>query len=250
MRLALLSDIHGNLPALEAVVADIARRGADRVVNLGDSLSGPLLPRETAQYLMGAGWLSIAGNHERQLLCFRPGHGGPSDAYAHAQLTDAEFAWLSALPATARLGADAHEDVLLCHGTPDDDARYFLESIAGETLVLASPGAIEARRGGARAALIACGHTHVPRAVRLADGTLVVNPGSVGLPAYTDDTPVFHRAETGSPDARYAIVERSGSRTWTVEHRVVPYDHAAMAALARTRNRPDWALALETGSTR
>ena len=55
MRIALLSDIHGNLAALEAVVADIDRRGADRIVNLGDSLSGPLLPRETAQYLMAAG---------------------------------------------------------------------------------------------------------------------------------------------------------------------------------------------------
>ena len=56
MRIALVSDIHGNLPALEAVAADIRRRGADRVVNLGDNLSGPLLPRETAQWLMASGY--------------------------------------------------------------------------------------------------------------------------------------------------------------------------------------------------
>lgn len=57
MRLALLSDIHGNLPALRAVMADLARRGVDRVVNLGDSLSGPLLPQATAECLMAQDWL-------------------------------------------------------------------------------------------------------------------------------------------------------------------------------------------------
>jgi predicted phosphodiesterase len=68
MRIAVVSDIHGNLPALEAVVADIARRGVDAVVNLGDSLSGPLLPLETAQFLMAQSWTHLAGNHERQVL--------------------------------------------------------------------------------------------------------------------------------------------------------------------------------------
>ena len=73
MRLALVSDIHGNLAALEAVAADIRRRGADSVVNLGDNLSGPLLPLETAHFLMASGWLSLAGYHERQLLACDPG---------------------------------------------------------------------------------------------------------------------------------------------------------------------------------
>lgn len=68
MRIAILADIHGNLPALEAVADDLDRRGVDAVVNLGDSLSGPLLPRETAQFLMARDWLHLAGNHERQLL--------------------------------------------------------------------------------------------------------------------------------------------------------------------------------------
>lgn len=110
MRIAFVSDIHGNLAALEAVAADIARHGADRVVNLGDNLSGPLLPRETAQWLMASDWLSLAGNHERQVLQLRPGHGGPSDQYAHAQLTEAEFVWMRSLTHTLRLD----EDVLLC----------------------------------------------------------------------------------------------------------------------------------------
>ena len=64
-RYAILSDIHGNLPALEAVVADAEAQGCDIFVNLGDTLSGPLWPRETAEYLMARDWPTIAGNHER-----------------------------------------------------------------------------------------------------------------------------------------------------------------------------------------
>ena len=82
MRIALVSDIHGNLPALEAVAADIKRRGADIVVNIGDSLSGPLLPLETAQFLMAQDWVHLAGNHERQILTLHAGSGA-SDTFAH-----------------------------------------------------------------------------------------------------------------------------------------------------------------------
>ncbi|MDB5892952.1 MAG: metallophosphoesterase, partial [Rhodoferax sp.] len=79
MRIAVVSDIHGNLPALQAVAADIARRGVDQVVNLGDSLSGPLMPLATARDLMARDWVHLAGNHERQLLNARVGTLGASD---------------------------------------------------------------------------------------------------------------------------------------------------------------------------
>lgn len=91
MRIALLSDIHGNLAALEAVVLDIRRRGADLIVNLGDSLSGPLLPLQTAQYLMAENWLSLAGNHERQILTHSQERRSASDAYAYSQITSKEL---------------------------------------------------------------------------------------------------------------------------------------------------------------
>lgn len=64
MRIAVLSDIHGNLGSLQAVVDDFAGRAVDAVVNLGDSLSGPLLPRETAGFLMAQDWVQLRGNHE------------------------------------------------------------------------------------------------------------------------------------------------------------------------------------------
>ena len=76
MRIAVLSDIHGNLEALKAVLRDLADRRVDTIVNLGDSLSGPLQPSETAAFLMAQPWPQLAGNHERQLLDFAPERRG------------------------------------------------------------------------------------------------------------------------------------------------------------------------------
>lgn len=242
MRIALVSDIHGNLPALEAVVADIGRRGVDQIVNLGDLLSGPLLPRETAQYLMAQGWVTLAGNHERQLL--DPAHParGESDVYAQAQLGRSELDWLAGLPATVQLT----DEVFLCHGTPDSDAAYFLETAVPGGMRVASPDEVLRRLGAQRSPVVACGHTHIPRCLRTAGGQLLVNPGSVGLPAYDDDHPCRHVAETGSPDARYAIIERCQG-AWSAALHAVPYDHEPMARLAEQRGRPEWAVALRSG---
>ena len=85
MRIAVVTDIHGNLAALQAVVQDIQRRGVDQVINLGDSVSGPLLPLQTARYLMASGWLHLAGNHERQVLTQGPEQWSAADAHAHAR---------------------------------------------------------------------------------------------------------------------------------------------------------------------
>jgi putative phosphoesterase len=239
MRIAIVSDIHGNLPALEAVLRDIGRRGVDRVVNLGDSLSGPLMVRETARFLMAQDWVQLAGNHERQVLAGSP---GASDDYARSQLGAAELAWMATLKPSLWL----NEDVLLCHGTPDSDVTYFLESVAPDHMRLASIAEVDQRLGDVRAELVACGHTHVQRSVRASNGTLIVNPGSVGLQAYDDDHPVFHQVENGSPDARYAIVERIAGE-WISTLIAVPYDFRAMADLAQRNGRPDWARALLTG---
>jgi hypothetical protein len=105
---------------------------------------------------------------------------------------------------------------------------------------------IDARLGPVDAQLVACGHTQVPRVVRASGGQLIVNPGSVGLQAYDDIHPHPHVVETGSPDARYAVVERRATG-WTAMLVSVPYDHAGMAALAMANGRPDWAAALATG---
>ena len=95
MKIAALSDIHGNLFALDAVLADIERRGADLIVNLGDILSGPLLPRETADRLMALQLPTVRGNHERQVLSMDPADMGASDRYAFDTITDAQRDWIA-----------------------------------------------------------------------------------------------------------------------------------------------------------
>lgn len=240
--LAVLSDIHGNLPALEAVLADVARHAVDATINLGDIASGPLWPRATVARLMALDLPTIAGNHERQVLA--GGALGASDAFAAAALDDAQRAWLRALPATLRLG-----DVHLCHGTPDDDLTMWLETRTATAVQAATAADVTARARPALtagASLLVCGHSHVPRVVALDAATTIVNPGSVGLPAWRDDDDPTHGVELGSPHARYAIVAR-GAAGWDVTLRAVRYDHAAAARRAAANGRPEWAHALATG---
>ena len=239
MRIAIVSDVHGNLPALRAVVDDIARRGVDAIVNLGDSLSGPLLPLETAEYLMAQPWLQLAGNHERYLLDFSPAKRGLSDQYAHARLTPPVFEWMAKLKPAMSFS----DEVFLCHATPRRDDEFFLDTIEGSQIRAGSAQEIEERLGSIAAPVVACGHTHIPRVVRTDRDQLLLNPGSVGLQAYLEGRAVV---ENGAPDARYAVVERRNG-AWSAQLLAVPYDHASMADLAKSHGRPDWETALQCG---
>ncbi len=256
MKLAVISDIHGNLLALQAVLADIARQGIEQTVNLGDILSGPLQPAETADLLMAQAFPTIRGNHERQVLTLLDRPDGPldqstTDGYTVRQLRPAHLAWLRGLPASLALNAD----VLLCHGTPASDLQYWLETVVPGFGQEGSPGVraatsaeVAARLGPATHPVVLCGHTHVPRLVQ-SGGVLVVNPGSVGLPAYDDEHPHPHVIENGAPHARYAVLEKT-AQGWQVDLRAVPYDHLAQAAVAARNGREDWAHALATGFVR
>jgi predicted phosphodiesterase len=245
MRIAAISDIHGNLHALDAVLADIGRRGADLTVNLGDILSGPLQPRETAERLMALELPTISGNHERQLLAPDRDAMGPSDRHAAEVTTERQRRWLMALPATLW----ATDEVFLCHATPDSDVECYLEDIRAGELIPTSLAHIERRTAGCAASLIFCGHTHIPRVARLANGQTIVNPGSVGIQAYDGHHPTPHTVEIGSPHARYAIVERTANG-WLTEQIAVPYDWESAARIAERHARPDWVRALRTGFVR
>lgn len=244
MRLAAIADIHGNHLALEAVLADIDRLGVDVTVNLGDHLSGPLEAGKTADILLATDMLSIRGNHDRWILEQAPETMGPSDRWAHDQLTGAHKAWLADLPATRTVDGR----IFLCHGTPSSDTTYWLERVHSDaTISMNTLEDIEAAAEGIDCPVILCAHTHIPRAVRLTDGRMVVNPGSVGCPGYDDDSPpIPHIMQTGSPDASYALLEEVNGR-WQVSFRQVPYDSGTMAGLAAERGRPVWASALATG---
>jgi diadenosine tetraphosphatase ApaH/serine/threonine PP2A family protein phosphatase len=246
MRFAAIADVHGNYLALEAVIADIRAQGIDEIVNLGDMASGPLDARRTMDTLMALDAVHVLGNHDRWLIDRPPEKMGAWERPAYPQLDAVHLDWLRTVPPT-RIFRDR---VFLCHATPADDNVYWLETVTPDGAVTMSPlGAIEQEAEGILQPLILCGHTHLARAVRLGDGRLVVNPGSVGSPGYSYHLPFPHVIEAGTPDARYAILQlRSGH--WQVTFRHVPYDHDAMAALARGHGDLEFASALATGWVR
>lgn len=238
--LAVIADIHGNSAALDAVLADIAAQGIEDIVNLGDVLSGPLDPAGTAERLMPLGLPTVRGNHDRWLLEGRP--GGWEDATL-PHLTPDMRDWLSTMPPCLY----HHERIFLCHATPADDLAYWLHRATSEGHMRpATREEAEAPAAGIDCPVLLCGHTHLRAAVRLRDGRLVVNPGSVGIPGYRDDLPVPHRVEAGTPQASYAVLS-DGAAGWSVAFRLVPYDATAMVALARKAGYDDLANVIATG---
>ena len=235
MRIAVLADAHGNLLALQAVLTDLQVAAADLVVNLGDLATGPFDPGGSADAQMALGCPTVAGNHERNLL--EDDDTSSSVAFARPLLSTAHMQWIGGLPQTLRL---ADGDVFACHGSPaGGDLDYLLDDVSSGRAVLASEDAIRPRLTGiGPATLVLCGHTHIPRAVQLGR-VLVVNPGSIGMPAYTDDGVFPHVIETGAPHARYAVVTRRPGGIWSAELRAVAYnwDEAARQAAANGRHR-------------
>jgi putative phosphoesterase len=240
LKIAVISDIHGNLGALEAVLADAQRRSVDMIVNLGDILSGALQPHETAGLLMSLQLPTIRGNHERQVLgCVDS--MGPSDRHAHESISHEQREWLKALPASIEM-----DDVLLIHGSPSSDLEYLLETVDESGSREASIDEVMSRLGSVTANLILCGHTHIPRTIRLGEDRLIVNPGSVGLQAYDDERPFPHVMATGTPHAKYAIVSNESGR-WTSDHLSIAYDWDTAAVLAAANGRQDWVIPLTRG---
>jgi diadenosine tetraphosphatase ApaH/serine/threonine PP2A family protein phosphatase len=243
LRFAAIADVHGNYLALEAVLADIRAQGVDEIVNLGDMASGPLDARRTMDTLMALDAVHVLGNHDRYLIDRPTEKMGSWDRPAHAQLDASHLDWLCAVPPTLVY----RDRVFLCHATPASDEVYWLETVSPDGSVgMSPPEAIEGAARGIAQELMLCGHSHIAREVRLGDGRSIVNPGSVGSPGYRDVHPFPHLMEAGTPDARYAILEFSDGE-WRATFRQVPYDHDAMAALARRNGQPELASALATG---
>ena len=243
--LAVIADVHGNVWALEAVLADAVQRGIRAIVNLGDSVYGPLAPGESAAMLMDAAIPSIRGNQDR--ILFEPAKeiDHPTLVYTRNALAPAQMDWLRAQPASRELDSEFGPDMLLCHGTPQSDETYLLEEVTPNGVFLRGPDVIK-KLAGETHSIILCGHTHIPRAVWLGEGRMAVNPGSVGLPGYSDLEPYPHVMEAGSAHARYAILDFSNGRS-TVSHLAVTYDWERAALRAEANGRKDWAFALRTG---
>jgi predicted phosphodiesterase len=236
--IVVIADIHGNRWALEAVLEDIDHRHITQIVNLGDSVLGPLDPVGTADLLMGRAIASIRGNDDRVL--FAPSEQpSASQIFTRERLTDAHLTWLRSMPATMLLA----NELFLCHGTPNSDETFLLEEVSAQNVSLRSSAYIRLLIADVTQPVVLCGHSHLAHTVYLPDGTLVINPGSVGLPAYTEDG---YSIEVGSPHARYALLSNT-EHGWLIEHISLPYDWKQAANAAQTNNRPDWATWIATG---
>ena len=233
-QLAVISDVHGNRWALEAVLRDIRARGIDEMVNLGDTLYGPLDPAGTAELLLKLDIPTVRGNEDR-LLVEQP-------ALVPQGLSSGHFRWLEDLPLTKVL----RDEILLCHGSPTDDAAYLLWNVTENGAIMRKDSDLLEELDEWPQQVILCGHDHLPRTLRLSSDRLIVNPGSVGLPSYSDDKPFPHAMESGSPHARYAVMTASLDG-WIVDQITIPYDWKAAADMARSNGRDDWAEWLLSG---
>jgi putative phosphoesterase len=224
MRIALISDLHANLVALDAVLADAAAAGAERVICLGDVVSLGPDPRETLARLRDAGIPCVQGNHDP--LPPNPPCLAELEAWCEARLTPEEREWLRALPSRLEVPLDPTTTLLCVHGSP----RSYDEQVLAET----SDAALDAMLDGHPAAVTVCGHTHVQLLRRVRD-RLVVNVGSVGMPfveAYHG-----HGEPQVLPWAEYAIVAFEGGRLG-VDLRRVPFDFQAFAERVRASGMP------------
>lgn len=179
-RVAVLSDIHGVLPALEAVLAEPDVFAADHIVLTGDIAAGPQ-PAQVLDLLTSLGdrviWIS--GNADRELLEYRRGQRGaipdPIAPWAAEQLREDHLDLLSSLPRSLSLSVNGLGTVLFCHATPRDDEEVVLvDSRLGRWKEVFSGLDADVRT-------VVCGHTHMPF-VRLAHARLVINPGSISMP--------------------------------------------------------------------
>jgi predicted phosphodiesterase len=244
MKFAVLSDIHSNAFALEAVLANAKKHSVDLIVNLGDILYGPIAPKATYDLLMQHDIVTICGNQDRQIFEATAEEiaSSPTMKFIIENLGEEPIKWMKSLPFDKQL----NDDVYLCHGTPIDDLIYLLENVELGYARLRSDSDIIKRLNGQKSKLICCGHTHTPRTVYLTTGQVIVNPGSVGLQAYTDDEPNVHSMENFNPMASYSVVEKTAD-SWNVEHINVPYDVKLAVVECKKRNRMDWVHFLTTG---
>jgi putative phosphoesterase len=232
MRIGLISDVHGNLPALEAALACLEQQEPDVIVCLGDVAVGPW-PRETIARLRALGCPTILGNWDAWMADGTPPFGERAGdprllemaAFWAAELRDDDVAFLRGLEPRLQLDAGGGGRVLLVHGSP----RSCNEPILAETPV----AEVEAMLARADARVVVAGHTHV-QLVRRLPRTLVVNPGSVGLP--------FSQWPLGdghvSPWAEHGLLELGDDGSLDLRLRRTPYDVDALLRFVRASGVP------------
>lgn len=235
MRIALISDIHGNLISFEAVLADIKREAVDQIIFLGDAISLGPQPQEVAAQLRALNCPGIMGNHDAILFNLDHLHqGGFADWYVEMtewcveQLSPVDFDYLRSFQPLLNIQLDPHdaEANLLCfHGSPKSDTNLILSTTPNADL--------DQMLAGHTAAVMACGHTHV-QMIRRHKEAMIVNVGSVGVPFKRMP---FEGRPPALPWAEYAIISWL-SGTLSIDLRRVPIDLEGVRQTALDSNMP------------
>ena len=217
MRVAVFSDVHGNVRALEAVLAEIKARGPfDAVVNGGDLAYGGPRPREALDLLMQGGYPTVLGNTDVWIAAMEPG-GGDTVAWARRQLEPRHEAFIRRLPREHRIEPPGSPPLVVVHATPTSLSDMLIPDAPEEI--------VEEVFAQARARALVYGHIHKAY-VREVAGGVVVNAGAVGFPF------------DGIPKASFAILRLEGGR-WRAENVRVAYDHEAVAKELMASTHPD-----------
>lgn len=218
MRIALLSDIHGNLTALDAVLAELAQEQIDQYLCLGDVLEHGPQPKATLARILALNCPIVMGNTDERMLTdyrlatppspMRPGY--EQDIWSAAQLTDSDREAIRTFLPTIFLTLAARVTLLGFHGSPRHNNEFIGASLSDETL--------GERIAGFSATIMAGGHSHEQMLRRYRD-TLVINPGSVGAPF------TVTKGEPQRPAlAEYAILDVQSRERLAIDFRRTPFD--------------------------
>jgi len=238
MRIVLIADIHGNLPALEAVLVDARTLSPDVLVVAGDMVNGPQ-PQAVLDLLLAEDALMLRGNHENYTLDLardakRNGRSKQWQAmrWSFRRLREGTLDLLRDLPEQRVIAGNGTAPVRVVHGSPASDRETLIPDRdpavadtfrrAGLLAWDADPKPLSRALAGVRQPVMVCAHSHL-QWQQQEDGCLVVNPGSAGM---TTD---------GDPRASYALLDwHAGNAEWRVEHRRVAYDLASLRRLCKT----------------
>lgn len=241
MRIALISDIHANLPALEAVVENIRLQEVDQIICLGDTATIGPQPRETLNLLQTLNCICILGNHDAAML-------EPDRAENHqiagslistlewglGLLTEPDKTYLRSFQATCEIVLDGNLSLFCYHGSPRSNTELLLSTTPDEVLHQAL--------SGSKAGILAGGHTHI-QMMRQKYEQVIINPGSVGN-AFV--APYISGGATPRllPWAEYAILDAENG-SWNIKFHRIRYDTHALqqAVIAGGNPSRDWWLA-------
>lgn len=241
MKIAVISDIHSNVYALEAVLSDIDQQSVDMIVNLGDTLWGMVDPLATAELLMAReDIIHIMGNGDEMLLM--DDVDATSYEFAKPLLNKRILDWLSTFHNTY-----SYKNILCFHASPSSKYDYLTSMITDKGMVQKPLEQLDIELKDISAEYIMCGHDHKCKTIITPKGKMIIDPGSVGLPAYADDNPLPHKVESFTNFAKYSIVTYNNEKVVKVEHCEVKYDWYKACAAAKLSGSKEYADSISTG---